>query len=96
MRRWTTGALLGALLALAGCGPTITVHHKVDPIFVNVTINHKVQRDLEEVFEFETARGELVDARSTPRPPAPATAASCGRRAAPRRGGRSGAPPTGS
>ncbi len=64
MRPWIMGVLLAALLALAGCGPTITVHHKVDPIFVNVTINHKVQEELEEIFEFEKARGELVDARA--------------------------------
>ena len=64
MSRWIVGALVGGILAIGGCS-TITVHHKVDPIFVNVTINHKVQKELEEVFEFEKARGELVDIRST-------------------------------
>lgn len=50
-----TAALAFAVLLAAGCS-TITVHHKVDPIFVNVTINHRVQRELEQVFAFEKAR----------------------------------------
>jgi len=65
MRKWMSLAALGAVLALSGCGPTITVHHTFAPIVVQVTINHEVQQELENFFKFEEARGQLVDLAPT-------------------------------
>ncbi len=59
-------AVFVAVLVLSGCGPSITVHHKIDPIFVNITINHKIQKELEDVFAFEkdrSAESETSDSK---------------------------------
>jgi hypothetical protein len=44
-------ALLSPLM-LASCW-TITVKHKVDPIYVTVNVNVKVERQLNDFFDFE-------------------------------------------
>ena len=43
---------LAAAALVAGCQP-ITVEHKVDPIYITVDINLKVDRELDEFFDFE-------------------------------------------
>jgi len=54
-------AVLGMLST--SCG--VTVEHKVEPIYITVDVNIKIQKELEKIFEFEKARGEFVDARTT-------------------------------
>jgi hypothetical protein len=44
--------MAAAALAL-GCQPTVTVEHKVDPIYITLDINLKVDRELDEFFDFE-------------------------------------------
>ncbi len=42
------------LLALgAGCGPTVTVEHKVEPIHITMDINIRIDRELDKYFDFE-------------------------------------------
>jgi hypothetical protein len=44
----------------AGCQPTVTVEHKVDPIYITLDINVRVDRELDEFFEFEEEIEEEV------------------------------------
>ena len=43
---------IGIALALAGCG-TITVKHQVEPIYITMDVNIKVEKQLNEFFDFE-------------------------------------------
>ena len=52
-------ATAGIILALAACGPTMTIKHEFEPIYVTVDINIKVQKELEEFFDFEKNRSEV-------------------------------------
>ena len=40
------------LIFLSGCG-TVKVKHEVEPIYITVDINIKVQKELEDFFDFE-------------------------------------------
>ena len=44
--------VIGIVLALAGCG-TITVKHQVEPIYITMDVNIKVEKQLNEFFDFE-------------------------------------------
>jgi hypothetical protein len=48
-------SLSGILLLLAaGCsGPMMKIRHEVEPIYVTVDVNIKVQRELDDFFGFE-------------------------------------------
>jgi hypothetical protein len=46
-------ALLLVCTALWGCSPTVTVKHKVAPIHITVDVNVRVQKELDEFFDFE-------------------------------------------
>ncbi len=48
--------VLGLMLMMSGCGPTLTIKHEVAPIYLTVDINIKVQKELEEFFDFEEPR----------------------------------------
>ncbi len=50
-----TGPVCAAGMALAAvsCGPTVTVRHEVEPIYVTVDVYVRVERELEEFFAFE-------------------------------------------
>ncbi len=48
--------VLGLMLMMSGCGPTLTIKHEVAPIYLTVDINIKVQKELEEFFDFEESR----------------------------------------
>jgi hypothetical protein len=42
------------VLALAGgCGPTVTVEHKVEPIHITMDVNIRIDRELDKYFDFE-------------------------------------------
>jgi hypothetical protein len=44
--------VLGIVLALTGCW-TITVKHQVEPIYITMNVNVKVEKQLDEFFDFE-------------------------------------------
>ncbi len=48
---WGTGTL-GLLMTFAGCG-SVTVKHEVEPIYITVDINVRVQQELDDFFDFE-------------------------------------------
>ncbi len=48
--------VLGLMLIMSGCGPTLTIKHEVAPIYLTVDVNIKVQKELEEFFDFEESR----------------------------------------
>ncbi len=48
--------VLGLMLMMSGCGPTLTIKHEVAPIYLTVDINIRVQKELEEFFDFEESR----------------------------------------
>jgi len=43
---------VGIVLALTGCW-TITVKHQVEPIYITMNVNVKVEKQLDEFFDFE-------------------------------------------
>jgi len=45
-------AFAGLLLCEA-CSPTVKVKHQVEPIFITVEVNIRVQKELEDFFDFE-------------------------------------------
>ena len=45
--------IFSGLLALIGCSPTVNVKHEVEPIYITIDINIKVQKELEDFFDFE-------------------------------------------
>jgi len=51
----------GFLLAAAGCW-TLTVRHKIDPIYITMDVNVKAEKQLNEFFDFEDQR----DSSGTP------------------------------
>ena len=53
MRKPLTAIVLTSLLFGAGCSPTVKVKHEVAPIFITVDVNIRVQKELEEFFNFE-------------------------------------------
>ena len=53
MRRLALATVLAASLLLPACTHTVKVEHDVKPIHLTVDINLKVQRELEEFFDFE-------------------------------------------
>ena len=42
-----------AVMILGACSPTVKVKHEVAPIFITVDVNIKVQKELEDFFNFE-------------------------------------------
>ncbi len=49
--------VMGVLVLLGGCG-TVTVKHEVQPIYITVDVNIKVQKELEDFFDFEDEEAE--------------------------------------
>jgi hypothetical protein len=47
---------------MAGCGPTVTIKHEVEPILLTVNVNIRVEKELEEFFDFEKSRDEKAEA----------------------------------
>lgn len=43
----------GLLAAFVGCSPTVNVKHEVEPIYITIDVNIKVQKELEDFFDFE-------------------------------------------
>lgn len=50
-------ALMLAAFTSAGCA-VITVKHEVPPIYATVDVNIRIQRQLEDVFDFEEPRAQ--------------------------------------
>jgi hypothetical protein len=50
--------LLGLCLLVMSCSHTVTVKHEVEPIFITVQVNIKVQEELNDFFDFEEEVGE--------------------------------------
>ncbi|MGH7492854.1 MAG: hypothetical protein ACREOO_10720 [bacterium] len=46
-------AACSAVMILGACSPTVKVKHEVAPIFITVDVNIKVQKELEDFFNFE-------------------------------------------
>jgi hypothetical protein len=46
-------AACGVVMILEACSPTVKVKHEVAPIFITVDVNIKVQKELEDFFNFE-------------------------------------------
>ena len=46
-------AAFGLVLATQSCSPTVRVKHEVEPIFITVDVNIKIQKELEGFFDFE-------------------------------------------
>jgi hypothetical protein len=45
--------LLGILMLVPDCSPTVKVKHEVEPIYITVDVNIRVQKELENFFDFE-------------------------------------------
>lgn len=45
-------AVFGMLFMLSACG-TVRVKHEVEPIYITVDVNIKVQQELNDFFDFE-------------------------------------------
>ena len=58
MKTWLIVCSLGLMLIASACGPTLTIKHEVAPIYLTVDINIKVQKELEEFFDFEKTRDD--------------------------------------
>ena len=41
------------LLVVFGCSPTVNVKHEGEPIYITIDINIKVQKELDDFFDFE-------------------------------------------
>jgi hypothetical protein len=41
---------MGVLLALAGCVRVQTDPIRIEPIYIEVTVNHRVQKELDDIF----------------------------------------------
>lgn len=46
-------AVLFMLMCFYGCSPTVKVKHEVEPIYITVDVNIKVQKELDSFFDFE-------------------------------------------
>jgi hypothetical protein len=57
-----TATVLGLACIIAGCGPTVTIKHEVQPIHLTVDVNIRVQKELEKFFDFEESRGSEGEA----------------------------------
>lgn len=55
MRTLALAILLAVGTLAAGCG-TVTVKHEVEPIFVTVDVNIRIQEQLEDFFDYEQNR----------------------------------------
>ena len=53
-------ALPGIAMVAAGCA-SVTIKHEIPPIYATVDVNIRIQRQLEEVFDFEKPRTNPVD-----------------------------------
>ena len=48
------GAILLVLLSMVlSCSHTVNVKHEVEPIYITVDVNIKVQKELDDFFDFE-------------------------------------------
>jgi hypothetical protein len=56
-------AFIGCLMtfALSGCVQVKTEPIKIEPIYIEITINHKVQKELDDVFADIDAASETAD-----------------------------------
>ncbi len=65
MKIWLIVCALGLMLIVSACGPTLTIKHEVAPIYLTVDINIKVQKELEEFFDFEESRDTKGESKKT-------------------------------
>lgn len=49
MNRWAIGCLIAALAA-SGCVKVSTEPIRIEPVYIEITINHKVQKELDDLF----------------------------------------------
>ncbi len=62
MKRQLAATMLGLTCIMAGCGPTVTIKHEVQPIHLTVDVNIRVQKELEKFFDFEESRDKEGEA----------------------------------
>ena len=53
MKTFWAMIFLAVLPMVIGCSPTVTVKHEVAPIYITMDVNIKVQKELEDFFDFE-------------------------------------------
>lgn len=51
-RRWIAAGVLLCGVA-GGCTPTVRVEHKVEPVHITMDINLRVDRELDDFFDFQ-------------------------------------------
>jgi hypothetical protein len=51
-------AALCTFLAFSGCTPTVKVKHEIQPIYITVDVNVKVEEQLNDFFDFEDGAAE--------------------------------------
>lgn len=68
---WHAGRIIavGLLAALAGCIHVKTDPIKIEPIYIEITINYEIQRELDDIFGEIDAASQSTD--YTPLPPEP-------------------------
>jgi hypothetical protein len=72
-RKWLLLAPAMLLVSLAGCNPKVTIEPiEIKPIYMTLDVNIKVDRELDNFFDFEKTPG----GRATPPATAPAPNAS--------------------
>ena len=49
---WATYMVL-VLIGFSACSPTVKVKHEVEPIYITVDVNIKIQKELDSFFDFE-------------------------------------------
>lgn len=56
MKTWPAVCATCLICMLSGCGPTVTIKHEVEPIYLTIDINIRIQEELEDFFAFEKPR----------------------------------------
>lgn len=54
-------ASLGLVIAVAGCVNVKTEPIRIEPIYIEITVNHKIQKELDNVFADIDAASETAD-----------------------------------
>ena len=53
MNRLAVFALLGGCALMCGCSPGVKVEHEVKPIHITIDVNVRVDKALEDFFDYE-------------------------------------------
>ena len=63
IKEWklATGMIFTLALCLGGCVQVKTDPIKIEPIYIEITVNHKIQKELDDVFADIDAASETAD-----------------------------------